>query len=116
MLNQIDMDVTRANRGHIFFKDRFGQGQVSLFNVLKAYCTYGPDVAYCQGMADVTAFLLMYIEEEVSEDYRAAFFFFFFGICFSFFIFFRTHSGCWFNCVTTLSIIWVGGGSKAFPS
>jgi len=35
-----------------------------LFNILKAYSVYDPEVGYCQGMSDMTAFLLMYIPEE----------------------------------------------------
>mmetsp|Transcript_3274 Transcript_3274/g.4510 ORF Transcript_3274/g.4510 Transcript_3274/m.4510 type:complete len:795 (-) Transcript_3274:59-2443(-) len=61
---QIDLDVNRSARNHVQFKERFGPGQVSLFNILKAYSLYDPDVGYCQGMSDMTAFLLMYIPEE----------------------------------------------------
>jgi hypothetical protein len=47
------------------FKERFGQGQIELFHILKAYCAYDSEVGYCQGMSDITAFLLMYVPEEV---------------------------------------------------
>eukprot|EP01118_Nematostelium_gracile_P007752 TRINITY_DN2533_c0_g1_i4.p1 TRINITY_DN2533_c0_g1~~TRINITY_DN2533_c0_g1_i4.p1 ORF type:complete len:588 (+),score=125.96 TRINITY_DN2533_c0_g1_i4:122-1885(+) len=61
---QIDLDVNRSFRNHIQFRERFGSGQISLFNVLKAYSVYDPEVGYCQGMSDMSAFLLMYVTEE----------------------------------------------------
>jgi len=61
---QIDLDVNRSYRNHIQFKERFGVGQITLFNVLKAYAIRDKEVGYCQGMSDLTAFLLMYIPEE----------------------------------------------------
>ena len=62
---QIDLDINRSYRNHILFRERFGEGQISLFNILKAYAVYDQEVGYCQGMSDMTAFLLMYIPEEV---------------------------------------------------
>jgi ankyrin repeat protein len=62
--HQIDLDVNRSNRHHIDFKERFGIMQISLFNVLKAYAAYDSALGYCQGMSDITAFLLMYLPEE----------------------------------------------------
>eukprot|EP01114_Cavostelium_apophysatum_P014797 TRINITY_DN3922_c1_g1_i1.p1 TRINITY_DN3922_c1_g1~~TRINITY_DN3922_c1_g1_i1.p1 ORF type:complete len:591 (-),score=160.58 TRINITY_DN3922_c1_g1_i1:303-2075(-) len=62
--DQIDLDVNRSFRNHILFKERFGSGQVSLFNILKAYANYDKEVGYCQGMSDMTALLLMYVSEE----------------------------------------------------
>jgi len=99
---QIDLDVNRSYRNHIQFKgehlfiflsffnmytyiyiyifffvfektERFGVGQITLFNILKAYSNYDKEVGYCQGMSDLTAFFLMYIPEEV----KIYFFFFF---------------------------------------
>jgi hypothetical protein len=66
---QIDLDVNRSARNHVQFRERFGSGQVSLFNILKAYSNYDKEVAYVQGMSDITAFLLMYLTEEVTENY-----------------------------------------------
>ncbi len=62
---QIDLDINRSARNHIQFRQRYGEGQVALFNILKAYSVYDQDVGYCQGMSDMTAFLLMYLPEEV---------------------------------------------------
>eukprot|EP01117_Protostelium_nocturnum_P013269 TRINITY_DN4941_c1_g1_i3.p1 TRINITY_DN4941_c1_g1~~TRINITY_DN4941_c1_g1_i3.p1 ORF type:complete len:1016 (-),score=462.63 TRINITY_DN4941_c1_g1_i3:38-3085(-) len=63
-VEQIDLDVNRSARNHVQFKDRFGTGQVALFNVLKAYSVYDKEVGYCQGMSDMAAFLLMHVIEE----------------------------------------------------
>jgi len=61
---QIDLDVNRSYRNHIQFNERFGTGQISLFNILKAYSNYDKEVGYCQGMSDMTAFILMNVSEE----------------------------------------------------
>eukprot|EP01129_Flabellula_baltica_P017679 TRINITY_DN9883_c0_g1_i1.p1 TRINITY_DN9883_c0_g1~~TRINITY_DN9883_c0_g1_i1.p1 ORF type:complete len:688 (-),score=138.04 TRINITY_DN9883_c0_g1_i1:18-2081(-) len=63
-LSQIDIDINRACRRHILYAERFGPGQISLFNVLRAYSAWDPVVGYCQGMSDLTAFLLLYIQDE----------------------------------------------------
>ena len=39
--------------------------QQALFNVLKAYAVYNPEIGYCQGMGFISALLLMYMAEEV---------------------------------------------------
>jgi len=64
MVDQIDLDIMRAYRDHVQFYQRYGHGQVKLFNILKAYSRKDTVVGYCQGMADMTAFLLMYIPDE----------------------------------------------------
>eukprot|EP01122_Echinamoeba_exundans_P017276 TRINITY_DN905_c1_g2_i2.p1 TRINITY_DN905_c1_g2~~TRINITY_DN905_c1_g2_i2.p1 ORF type:complete len:578 (+),score=94.87 TRINITY_DN905_c1_g2_i2:954-2687(+) len=64
VLHQIDLDINRSARDHIQFYERFGPGQISLFNILKAYSIHDPTVEYCQSMSDVGAFVLMQIEEE----------------------------------------------------
>lgn len=62
--HQLDVDINRTNRSHFLFKERYGQGQISLFSILHAYCVYDPVVGYCQGMSDLTALMMQYIEEE----------------------------------------------------
>ncbi|KAI7878998.1 RabGAP/TBC [Lichtheimia hyalospora FSU 10163] len=62
---QIDLDIPRTMYGHIMFRQRYGQGQRALFNVLRAFSIYDDPVGYCQGMANVVAILLIYFEEEV---------------------------------------------------
>uniref|UniRef100_A0A8C8RYS7 Rab-GAP TBC domain-containing protein n=1 Tax=Pelusios castaneus TaxID=367368 RepID=A0A8C8RYS7_9SAUR len=45
-IKQIDLDVNRTFRNHIMFRDRYGE------------------VSYCQGMSQIAAILLMYLNEE----------------------------------------------------
>ncbi|XP_049848886.1 uncharacterized protein LOC126316906 [Schistocerca gregaria] len=61
---QIDLDVARTYRNHFLFHERFGLGQISLYNILRCYSIYDPAVGYCQGMSDITGLILMYMEEE----------------------------------------------------
>lgn len=61
---QIDIDINRSSRNHIMFKERYGKGQISLFNILKAYSILEPEIGYCQSMSDIGAFILKYFEEE----------------------------------------------------
>uniref|UniRef100_A0AAR2JNL2 USP6 N-terminal-like protein n=1 Tax=Pygocentrus nattereri TaxID=42514 RepID=A0AAR2JNL2_PYGNA len=63
-IKQIDLDVHRTFRNHIMFMDRFGVKQQSLFHVLTAYSVYNTEVSYCQGMSQIAAILLMYMNEE----------------------------------------------------
>ncbi|XP_026058859.1 USP6 N-terminal-like protein [Carassius auratus] len=63
-IKQIDLDVNRTFRDHIMFMERFGVKQQALFNVLAAYSVYNTEVSYCQGMSQVAAILLMYMNEE----------------------------------------------------
>lgn len=61
---QIDLDISRTMHGHIMFRQRYGQGQRALFNVLRAFSGFDKEVGYCQGMTNIAAMLLMYCEEE----------------------------------------------------
>ncbi|XP_040893566.1 USP6 N-terminal-like protein [Toxotes jaculatrix] len=63
-IKQIDLDVNRTFRNHIMFMDRFGVKQQALFHVLAAYSVYNTEVSYCQGMSQIVAILLMYLNEE----------------------------------------------------
>nr|DBA31390.1 TPA: hypothetical protein GDO54_007251 [Pyxicephalus adspersus] len=63
-IRQIDLDVNRTFRDHIMFRDRYGVKQQALFHVLAAYSLYNTEVGYCQGMSQITALLLMYMNEE----------------------------------------------------
>ncbi|CAH1756540.1 3813_t:CDS:2 [Entrophospora sp. SA101] len=62
----IDLDVPRTLQSHIMFKTRYGPGQRSMFNVLKAFSNYDQQVGFCQGMANIVAILLLYYSEEDS--------------------------------------------------
>ncbi|KAF5903305.1 USP6 N-terminal-like protein [Clarias magur] len=63
-IKQIDLDVNRTFRNHVMFMERFGVRQQALFNVLAAYSVYNTEVSYCQGMSQIAAILLMYMNEE----------------------------------------------------
>ncbi|GAB1605415.1 Hypothetical predicted protein [Argonauta hians] len=65
-IKQIDMDVNRTYRNNIMFRDRYGVKQKALFNVLAGYSMYNTEVGYCQGMSEIAALLLMYLDEEDS--------------------------------------------------
>ncbi|KAK2193173.1 hypothetical protein NP493_14g05012 [Ridgeia piscesae] len=63
-IRQIDLDVNRTFRDHIMFRKRYDVKQEDLFHVLAAYSMYNTEVGYCQGMSQIAALLLMYLNEE----------------------------------------------------
>lgn len=65
-IRQIDLDVNRTYRNHIMFRDRYSTKQCMLFRILVAYSIYNSEVGYCQGMSQIAALLLMYMDEEDS--------------------------------------------------
>ncbi|KAG8936977.1 GTPase-activating protein [Tulasnella sp. 418] len=60
----ITRDLGRTFPQHAFFMDGQGVGQENLFNVLKAYSLYDPEVGYCQGLAFIGAALLLNMPDE----------------------------------------------------
>ncbi|CAN7995702.1 unnamed protein product, partial [Ixodes hexagonus] len=67
-IRQIDLDVNRTYRNHIMFRERYSVKQQALFHVLAAYSVYNTEVGYCQGMSQIAALLLMYMNEEASSE------------------------------------------------
>ncbi|VDK81251.1 unnamed protein product [Litomosoides sigmodontis] len=63
-IKQIDLDINRTYRDHLAFRRRYDVKQQSLFNVLAAYAMYNTEVGYCQGMNQIAALFLMYMDEE----------------------------------------------------
>ncbi|MBN3274319.1 US6NL protein, partial [Polyodon spathula] len=63
-IRQIDLDVNRTYRDHIMFRDRYDVKQQALFHVLTTYSMYNTEVGYCQGMSQIAALLLIYMNEE----------------------------------------------------
>ncbi|XP_034019017.1 USP6 N-terminal-like protein [Thalassophryne amazonica] len=63
-IRQIDLDVNRTYRDHVMFMNRYDVKQQALFHVLTAYSIYNREVGYCQGMSQITALLLIYLNEE----------------------------------------------------
>ncbi|KAM7277728.1 hypothetical protein ACFE04_004862 [Oxalis oulophora] len=57
-------DISRTFPSHVFFQQRHGPGQRSLYNILKAYSVYDRDVGYVQGMGFLAGLLLLYMSEE----------------------------------------------------
>ncbi|KAL8137407.1 hypothetical protein V2J09_003408 [Rumex salicifolius] len=57
-------DISRTFPSHVFFQQRHGPGQRSLYNVLKAYSVFDREVGYVQGMGFVAGLLLLYMSEE----------------------------------------------------
>lgn len=57
-------DLGRTFPNHEFFTESTGIGQENLFNVLKAYSLYDPEVGYCQGLAFIVAALLLNMPDE----------------------------------------------------
>ena len=62
------IDLARTFPNHPYFNKQLGPGQLSLFNLLKAYSIIDPNVGYCQGLSFVAGILLMHLEEEESFD------------------------------------------------
>lgn len=48
----------------MLFRTRYGRGQKSLFNILRAFANYDSEIGYCQGMANIGALLLIHFKEE----------------------------------------------------
>ncbi|KAG7098563.1 hypothetical protein E1B28_000496 [Marasmius oreades] len=57
-------DLGRTFPHHDYFTDGQGIGQENLYNVLKAYSLYDPQVGYCQGLPFVVAILLLNMPDE----------------------------------------------------
>lgn len=49
---------------HPYFSAQLGAGQLSLFNLLKAYSLLDQEVGYCQGISFVAGVLLLHMSEE----------------------------------------------------
>jgi len=63
-IRQIDLDVNRTYRDHVMFRERYNSRQQDLFHVLAAYSMFNTEVGYCQGMSQIAALLLMYLNSD----------------------------------------------------
>eukprot|EP00884_Botryococcus_braunii_P005294 jgi/Botrbrau1/14766/Bobra.0103s0014.1 len=61
---EIVRDLSRTYPSHVYYQQRQGPGQRSLFNVLRAYAIYDRRVGYVQGMGFIAGLLLLYMSEE----------------------------------------------------
>lgn len=57
----ITRDLARTFPKLEFFKNPYGSGQESLFNVMKAYSLYDSEVGYCQGLSFIAGTLLLHV-------------------------------------------------------
>ncbi|XP_026125501.1 TBC1 domain family member 1-like isoform X5 [Carassius auratus] len=58
------IDLGRTFPTHPYFSAQLGAGQLSLYNLLKAYSLLDPEVGYCQGLSFVAGVLLLHLCEE----------------------------------------------------
>ncbi|XP_070613195.1 TBC1 domain family member 1 isoform X1 [Erythrolamprus reginae] len=58
------IDLGRTFPTHPYFSSQLGAGQLSLYNILKAYSLLDPEVGYCQGLSFVAGVLLLHMSEE----------------------------------------------------
>ncbi|XP_041054884.1 TBC1 domain family member 4 isoform X2 [Carcharodon carcharias] len=58
------VDLGRTFPTHAYFSAQLGAGQLSLFNLLKAYSLLDKEVGYCQGISFVAGVLLLHTSEE----------------------------------------------------
>ncbi|XP_053433444.1 TBC1 domain family member 1 isoform X6 [Nycticebus coucang] len=57
-------DAGRTFPTHPYFSAQLGAGQLSLYNILKAYSLLDQEVGYCQGLSFVAGILLLHMSEE----------------------------------------------------
>ncbi|KAI8063553.1 eukaryotic and archaeal DNA primase, large subunit-domain-containing protein [Gongronella butleri] len=62
----IRRDLARTFPAHTFFRQRDGDGQELLFNVIKAYSLFDPELGYCQGLLFIVGCLLLHMPDEAS--------------------------------------------------
>nr|CAG8437982.1 12142_t:CDS:10 [Entrophospora candida] len=60
----IERDINRCYPDHIQFRKETGSGQEDLYDVLKAYAHYSPEIGYCQGMGRLVGMMLMQMPAE----------------------------------------------------
>ncbi|XP_068924696.1 TBC1 domain family member 1 isoform X4 [Petaurus breviceps papuanus] len=62
--HSILIDLGRTFPTHPYFSAQLGAGQLSLYNILKAYSLLDQEVGYCQGLSFVAGVLLLHMSEE----------------------------------------------------
>lgn len=66
----IFIDIGRTFPNHQFYKASLGVGQLSLFNVLKAYSILDPELGYCQGLGFICGVLLLHVSFALNRFYE----------------------------------------------
>ncbi|XP_064168002.1 TBC1 domain family member 4 isoform X1 [Anguilla rostrata] len=62
------VDLGRTFPTHPYFSAQLGPGQLSLYNLLKAYSLLDTEVGYCQGLSFIAGVLLLHMSEEQAFD------------------------------------------------
>lgn len=62
------IDLGRTFPSHSYYRQTLGAGQLSLFNLLKAYSLLDAEVGYCQGLSFVAGVLLLHMSELQAFD------------------------------------------------
>uniref|UniRef100_A0A3P9KW04 TBC1 domain family member 4 n=1 Tax=Oryzias latipes TaxID=8090 RepID=A0A3P9KW04_ORYLA len=62
------VDLGRTFPTHQYFSAQLGAGQLSLYNLLKAYSLLDTEVGYCQGISFVAGVLLLHMSEDQAFD------------------------------------------------
>ncbi|XP_070693811.1 TBC1 domain family member 4 isoform X3 [Pempheris klunzingeri] len=66
--HSILVDLGRTFPTHEYFSAQLGAGQLSLYNLLKAYSLLDTEVGYCQGISFVAGVLLLHMSEGQAFD------------------------------------------------
>uniref|UniRef100_A0A674AJ96 TBC1 domain family member 4 n=1 Tax=Salmo trutta TaxID=8032 RepID=A0A674AJ96_SALTR len=66
--HSILVDLGRTFPSHQYFSAQLGAGQLSLYNLLKAYSLLDTEVGYCQGISFVAGILLLHMSEDQAFD------------------------------------------------
>lgn len=60
----IIIDLSRTFPTQKYFQASLGPGQLALYNLLKAYSLFDPEVGYCQGLSFIAGVLLLHLDEK----------------------------------------------------
>ena len=60
----VDVQRTFSSTPHVLFETNGGLGQERLFHILRAVSVYDETLGYCNGMNNIVAFLLMFLNEK----------------------------------------------------
>lgn len=67
----IFIDLGRTFPNHQYYKAALGVGQLSLFNILKAYSILDPELGYCQGLGFICGVLLLHVSGTVDFNSKS---------------------------------------------
>lgn len=67
----IFIDLGRTFPNHQYYKAALGIGQLSLFNILKAYSILDPELGYCQGLGFICGVLLLHVSPEIFGHFQS---------------------------------------------